>query len=158
MAQKISGGCACGAIRYECNADPVIMLNCHCRDYQRASGSAYAAVVVVPKSAIAMRGEPRYYKVVGNAGNAIERGFCPACGSQVTAKLERLPDVLALQAGSLDDPSVHRPTMDVFTSSAQPWDHLGSYESQHSKAYPRPAIVIAISTARVCRGWRADES
>jgi hypothetical protein len=45
MAQKISGGCACGAIHYECNADPVVMLNCHCRDCQRASGSAYAAVV-----------------------------------------------------------------------------------------------------------------
>ena len=68
MAQKISGGCACGAIHYECNADPVVMLNCHCRDCQRASGSAYAAVVVVPKNAVQMRGEPRYYKVVGKAG------------------------------------------------------------------------------------------
>src|ERR1700730_13605713 len=56
MAQKISGGCACGAIHYECNADPVVMLNCHCRDCQRASGSAYAAVVAVPKSAVQMRG------------------------------------------------------------------------------------------------------
>ena len=47
MAQKISGGCACGAIHYECNADAVVMLNCHCRDCQRASGSAYAAVVAI---------------------------------------------------------------------------------------------------------------
>jgi hypothetical protein len=135
MAQKISGGCACGAIRYECNADPVVMLNCHCRDCQRASGSAYAAVVVVPKNAIEMRGEPRYYKV-GNAGKAIERGFCPACGSQVTVKLERLPDVLGLQAGSLDDPSVHRPMMDVFTSSAQPWDHMNPNIQKHSQGLP----------------------
>jgi len=47
MAQKLSGGCACGAIHYECSADPLRMLNCHCRDCQQASGSAYAAIVVV---------------------------------------------------------------------------------------------------------------
>src|SRR5262249_35144416 len=58
MARKLSGGCACGAIHYECNVDPVIMLNCHCRDCQRASGSAYAAVVAVPKAAVQMRGAP----------------------------------------------------------------------------------------------------
>jgi hypothetical protein len=59
MTQKLSGGCACGAIHYDCNADPVIMFNCHCRDCQRASGSAYAAIVAVPKAAVQMRGEPR---------------------------------------------------------------------------------------------------
>jgi hypothetical protein len=42
----------------------------------------------------------------------------------VTMKLERLPDVLGLQAGSLDDPSMYRPVMEVFTSSAQLWDHM----------------------------------
>jgi hypothetical protein len=105
MTQKLSGGCACGAIHYDCNADPVIMFNCHCRDCQRASGSAYAAIVVVPKAAVQMRGEPRYHKIVGGAGKAMERGFCPTCGSHVTNKLERLPNILALQAGSLDDPS-----------------------------------------------------
>ena len=99
MAQKISGGCACGAIHYECSADPIVMLNCHCRDCQRASGSAYAPVLVVPKSAVQMRGEPRYYEVVGKAGKAIERGFCPTCGSQVAVKLERLPDFLGVGRG-----------------------------------------------------------
>src|SRR5438876_12400822 len=123
MAQKFSGGCACGAIHYECNVDPVIMLNCHCRDCQQASGSAYAAIVAVPRTAVQMRGEPRYCRNVGKAGKAVERGFCATCGSQLTMKLERLPDVLGLQAGSLDAPSVYRPIMDVFTSSAQPWDH-----------------------------------
>jgi hypothetical protein len=38
-----TGGCACGAVRYECAAEPFMALNCHCRDCQRASGSAYAS-------------------------------------------------------------------------------------------------------------------
>ena len=95
MTQRLSGRCACGAIHYECNADPVIMLNCHCKDCQQASGSAYAAILAVPKAAVQLRGEPRYHKIVGRAGKSVERGFCPICGSQVTAKLERLPDISA---------------------------------------------------------------
>jgi hypothetical protein len=136
MAQKLSGGCACGAIHYECSADPVLMLNCHCRDCQQASGSAYAAIVVLPKSAVQISGEPRYHKVVGQAGKAIERGFCPNCGSQVTVKLERLPNILGLQAGSLVDPSIYRPAMDVFTVSAQPWDHMDPTVQKHTHAPP----------------------
>src|SRR6516225_772077 len=137
MAQKLSGGCACRAIHYECSVAPGLMLNRHCRDCQQASGSAYAAIVVVPKAAVQIRGEPRYHKIVGQAGKAVERGFCPSCGSQVTVKLERLPDVLGLQAGSLDDPSTYRPMMDVFTSSAQSWDHMDPKVQKHTHGLPR---------------------
>ena len=136
MAQKLSGGCACGAVHYECSADPVMMLNCHCRDCQKASGSAYAAIAVVPKAAVQFRGEPRYYKVVGQVGKAIERGFCANCGSPVAVKLDRLPDLLGLQAGSLDDPSIYRPKMDAFTASAQPWDHMDPAVQKHAHAVP----------------------
>ena len=136
MAQKLSGRCACGAIRYECNVDPVVMFNCHCRDCQRASGSAYAAIVVVPKVAVKVWGEPCYHKIIGGSGKVIERGFCPTCGSQVTTKLERLPDIFVLQAGSLDDPSAYRPVMDVYISSAQPWDHMDPNVPKHAKGPP----------------------
>ena len=137
MPEKLSGGCACGAIRYECSVEPVLMFNCHCRDCQRASGSAYAAIVVVPKAAVQVRGDPRYHKIIGGAGKAIERGFCSTCGSHVTDKLERLPDILALQAASLDNPSTYRPVMDVFTSSAQPWDFMDPKLQKHAHSAPR---------------------
>jgi hypothetical protein len=137
MGQQLSGGCACGVIHYECNVDPVLMFNCHCRDCQQASGTAYAAIVVVPKAAVEVHGDPRYHRIIGNSGKAVERGFCPTCGSQVTLKLERFPDLLGLQAGSLDDPSIYRPAMDVFTSSAQPWDYLDPAVQKHTHE-PRP--------------------
>ncbi|MBO0718862.1 MAG: GFA family protein [Rhizobiales bacterium] len=114
----------------------MIMFNCHCRDCQQASGSAYAPFMVVPRTSVQMRGEPRYYKIVGGADKAIERGFCPTCGSQVSVKLERLPDILALHAGSLDDPSIYRPMMDAFTSSAQPWDHMNPNIQKHARGLP----------------------
>jgi len=136
MAKKISGGCICGAIQYECDADPLLMLNCHCRDCQRASGSAYAAILAAPKAAVQLRGELHYHGIVGGSGKLIQRGFCPTCGSQVTMKLELLPDVLGLQAASLDDPSIYRPAMDVFTSSAQPWDHMDPSLQKYSDGPP----------------------
>jgi hypothetical protein len=136
MAQKLSGGCACGAIHYECNADPIIMLNCHCRDCQQANGAAYAAIVVVPTGAVRMCGELRYHRMVGKAGNGVQRGFCVDCGSPVTVKLERRPDIIGLQAGSLDDPSVYRPMMDVYTSSAQHWDYMDPKIQKHPQGPP----------------------
>jgi hypothetical protein len=118
----ITGGCACGAVRYQSSADPTFFLNCHCRDCQRATGSAYAAIVVVPRSALTITGEPRYYSRIADNGHDIERGFCPQCGSPLFVKPARLPDNIAVLAASLDDPTVHRPTIDIFAASAQPWD------------------------------------
>jgi hypothetical protein len=99
-----------------------MMLNCHCRDCQRATGSAYAAFAIFAKAAVSLQGEPRYHKVVGGSGKAIERGFCPNCGNPVTVKLGVVPDVIAFHAASLDDPARYKPSMDLFTGSAHPWD------------------------------------
>jgi hypothetical protein len=136
VPQKLFGGCACGAVRYECYTDPLLMLNCHCRDCQRASGSAYAAIVTVPKPAVQIRGKLNYHKIVGQTGGATERGFCPSCGSPITITSERRPDVLGLQAASLDDPSTYEPVMDVFISSAQPWDNMDPKVQKHTHGIP----------------------
>jgi hypothetical protein len=55
----------------------------------------------------------------------------------VIDKLERLPNILALQAGSLDDPSIYRPAANVFTSSAQPWDYMDPNIQKHMHGAPR---------------------
>jgi hypothetical protein len=124
MGQHLSGGCLCGAIRYETDADPIVMVNCHCRDCQRVSGSGYAAFMIVPKPAVKVKGEPRFYKTVGDSGGSVDRGFCPTCGAPVITTLERLPDIIGLAAASLDDPSLYKPSLDIFTASAQPWHEM----------------------------------
>ena len=124
MAQELSGGCACGAIRYETNADPIVMLNCHCSDCRKASGSGYAPIIFVQKDAVKLHGEVRFYGVRGSSGKMVERGFCPNCGSPVIEKAERLPNALGIPAGSLDDPALYKPSMDLYTDSAPPWDAM----------------------------------
>lgn len=123
MEQNFSGGCACGAVRYEAGAS-VLMMNCHCRDCQRASGSGYAPFVVVPKTSFQVSGELRYYESAGGTGKPIRRGFCPTCGSPIVIEVDAVPGIVALLAGGLDAPGNHAPTMDIFTASAQPWDQM----------------------------------
>ena len=124
MAARFRGGCACGSVTYTAHSDPIIMLNCHCRDCQRATGSAYAPFVVVPKGAVHIEGEVTFYGQKGDNGYLTERGFCSGCGSPIVVKLARLPDILGIMAASLDDPTMYAPSTDIFAGSAQPWDHM----------------------------------
>jgi hypothetical protein len=114
----------CGAVRYECTGDPVFMGNCHCRDCQRAGGGAYNPAIGVPRSAVKITGTVKYYESKADSGSPAKRAFCPNCGSRLFSEPSFAPDLIVLTAGSLDDPSIFKPMMDIYTSSAQPWDHM----------------------------------
>jgi hypothetical protein len=114
-----TGGCACGAIRYTCSAAPVAMINCHCRDCQRSTGGAFASAALVRADTLTLTGEPRMHALTAASGNEISRAFCGTCGSPVFSKLAR--NLIGVKAGSLDDATWFRPTIDVWTRSAQPW-------------------------------------
>ena len=96
---KYSGRCACGSVSYECDAEPARMINCHCRDCQRASGSAFAALLAFPKDRVKLSGARTYHAVTSERGTVLERGFCPRCGSPMTIKPSARPDALYVQAG-----------------------------------------------------------
>lgn len=124
MSRKLTGGCRCGALRYECAAEPVVSLICHCRDCQRASGAGAVPLIAVPKDALKMTGEARYFETVSDSGHRVHRGFCPTCGSRVCAATELAPDLITVLAGSLDDPSMFAPGMHVYTERAHAWDRI----------------------------------
>ncbi len=100
MATRLTGGCICGTVRYECAADPIAAGNCHCRDCQRASGSAYAAALLVPVSALNITGEVKYYDVTGDSGAIVSRGFCPTCGARLFGKPAAGAGIISIMAGS----------------------------------------------------------
>jgi hypothetical protein len=126
MRRTFIGGCLCGAVRYECTAEPIAMLKCHCHDCQRAAGGPYAAAILLPAKAFNLtKGKLRYQLQPRAKGDQHKRGFCAECGSRVTGEeSDRSSDMIGIVAGSLDDPSLFEPTMDIFTEDAQPWDPL----------------------------------
>src|SRR5262245_25630070 len=122
MAIVLSGGCACGDIRYECTEPPIVELLCHCRDCQRASGAASAAMMFVAGDRFAfVSGEPAYHEVTGGSGRQVRRCFCRRCGSPVSAYWPEDRSLQLIQVGSLDDPSAFKPDHELWMSRAHPW-------------------------------------
>src|SRR5258706_886604 len=87
ITTPFSGGCACGAIRYESTAEPVLMLHCHCRDCQRSSGGPFSSFVIVPTEAFKLSPSSlRFHYSPSHAGGKRHRGFSPEFGSPILSK------------------------------------------------------------------------
>jgi len=119
----MSGGCLCGAVRYETRAEPAWTVICYCRDCQRASGSGYVPVIGVRRADLAITGETRSFEVSSASGGPATRHFCPRCGSLIFGGVEGPADeTMSVYAGTLDDPSTFAPRIAIFTRSRMPWD------------------------------------
>jgi hypothetical protein len=126
MKTPFTGGCQCGAVRYECTAQPaqIQMFKCHCRDCQHLTGGGYTPVVFVPADTFRVtRGTIQHHHTPGNDGPH-RRGFCAACGSRLTGGEGPGSTGIGMTAASLDDPSWFRPQMEFWVADAQPWDPL----------------------------------
>ena len=122
MDVPFTGGCACGAIRYTCSDAPRYMGNCHCRDCQQATGSAYLPCLLVKESDFTLEcGEPSWFERPSDQGNPMHRAFCSECGSPLFLLNGANTTVRALYAGSLDDAGGYRPSREIYVASAQPW-------------------------------------
>lgn len=116
-----SGGCHCGAVRYRSAAEPVASGNCHCTDCARLSGAVSHSVFLVPRGAVTITGEVTWYESAGDSGGKVQRGFCPRCGTRLFATADKMPELMTISALSLDDTSVYRPQVNIFTRSAVAW-------------------------------------
>jgi len=124
MNPKYTGQCLCGKISYSINIDPVFTGNCHCKDCQRSSGSAYIPAMIFPEKNVAVSGEAKYYESHADSGDIHSRGFCANCGSQLFAKFSNMSGMLGIKAGTLNDSSNFVPMLDFHVSSAVPWDYM----------------------------------
>ena len=122
-AVRLTGGCGCGAVRFEVTAPPVSAQYCHCTRCQRRTGTgSSASAQVEPGSFQIVQGEERMraWKPDGGA----EKWFCGDCGS---ALFSRDPDdatKVAVRLGSFDgDPGI-RPTVRQFVAYAAAWEPL----------------------------------
>lgn len=119
-----SGGCLCGAVRYEVGAAPQAVYLCHCRACQYTSGGEPSTVVAVPRAAFHCTGELRQHRTVADSGFVSTRSFCPVCGTHVFGEPGAVPDIVMLKAGSMDDAGALRPQAAIWVARAQPWAHM----------------------------------
>ena len=128
-----TGGCSCGAIRYEVDAAPLATVACHCTQCQVQSGSAFSISMMLPASGLRIvQGTPSECLLRADSGAAKHAMFCGRCGTRLYNRNEAMPSTVNLKPGTLDDTSVVAPQMHVWTASRQPWvsipDELPSFE------------------------------
>src|ERR1700759_5075732 len=105
MNAPFSGGCACGAIRYECARAPLAMLNCHCLDCQRSSGAPFASGLIVQTADLKITGAPKTHSIRAGSGSLATRSFCSDCGTPLFTQGEVAPQVMSIRFPTLDNPS-----------------------------------------------------
>ena len=83
---KYMGGCACGAVRFSTDAEPLMAGHCQCRHCQQLSGAGHSSFAAFPEGAIELKGNVRYWDYIADSGNTASRGHCIICGSMVAGK------------------------------------------------------------------------
>jgi hypothetical protein len=116
-AEKVTGGCLCGAVRYESSEPPYNVGYCHCRMCQKALGNLFCAYAFFLTDKIRFTtGQPKFYQ----SSDIAERGFCPNCGTPLMFRYFG-SDHYTIHVGSLDHPEEVRPNEHSGIESQVPW-------------------------------------
>jgi hypothetical protein len=118
----VTGGCLCGAVRYEYEGVVGAAAYCHCADCRRVSGSAFGVSVSVEADKLTfLSGTLGHFTTIADSGSQVTRYFCTGCGSPIYTLPPHRPGIVFIKAGSLDDPSLVTPNRQAWVSSAVPW-------------------------------------
>ncbi|HEY1478436.1 MAG TPA: GFA family protein [Gaiellales bacterium] len=123
MDTPLTGGCGCGAVRYEVTEPLASALYCHCTRCQRRSGTAASANARTAPGAFRItQGADRVRRWVPESGAA--KAFCADCGSALYSENATRPDVFAVRLGSFDsDPGI-RPQFRQFVAYAAAFEDI----------------------------------
>jgi hypothetical protein len=119
----LEGHCLCGEVTYTVDGDPVFIAVCHCTNCQRQTGTASSLIVGVPAERLEIRGDSlRMFATTGDDhGTNTNRHFCSGCGSPIVTRIDAMPAVAFIKAGTLNDTSWLQPKLEIWCRSAQSW-------------------------------------
>lgn len=129
----VEGGCYCGAVRYKANGDPLMKVQCHCRECQYASGGNPNVVMGMPEASFSYtKGSAKGFQR-SDLDKPVTREFCQDCGTQLVTRTPNLPGAVLIKVGTLDDPSVFgMPQVAIYTVDQQSFhsipDGVASFE------------------------------
>ena len=119
----LTGGCLCGAVRFEVTEPLVSSGYCHCTRCQRRTGTAASpGARIAPGSLRVLSGEEHIKAYEPDEGFA--KMFCSSCGGALWSQSQEDPDVISIRLGAFDaDPGI-RPTYRQFVAYAAPWEAI----------------------------------
>jgi hypothetical protein len=122
---KVEGGCYCGAVRFAAEGDPLLKVQCHCRECQYISGGNPNVTMGMPEAGFAYtQGWPKAFRRTDLESPAT-REFCGECGTHLLSRAPGVPGAVLLKVGTFDDPSLFgSPQMAIFTIDKQSFHHV----------------------------------
>jgi len=129
---EICGGCLCGGVRYESDAEPAMVAVCHCAACQKNTGSAFSLNIGLPEKSVTFHGDTlaTFEDNAGASGKPFYRKFCARCGSPISGQGEAYAGIIFIKAGTLDDASWVQPNAHIWCSEKQPWVTIEDAVSQ----------------------------
>ncbi len=118
---RYTGGCLCGALRWEATGEPTSSGHCYCGDCRKASGSGFIPFMGFPSSVLTISGKTLQHRLPVASGRIALRNSCAVCGGLVFGGQVGESDSFTIYAGSLDEPSLFHPTIAIFTRNRPNW-------------------------------------
>ncbi|WP_371933272.1 GFA family protein [Ruegeria discodermiae] len=129
--------CQCGALTLEASADADICIACNCSACQKRTGSAFATVAYIPKSAVSINGEQMSWSRKAESGRDVENYFCPHCGTTVYWTLDFRPEHVGVLIGAFDSPRPD-PSRVVWAKEKRPWVSFPAEFESFPEGSPTP--------------------
>jgi hypothetical protein len=127
-----SGGCLCGAVRFELRSDPFDCGWCHCRTCQLFGGAPAMPFASVPRGDFDwVRGEEKVRSF--RSSNFGRRTFCGRCGTPLTVEVDHQPETIDFPVVTLDEPESVPPGFHIFWGSRVEWFDPGDDLPRHDK-------------------------
>ena len=120
-AKRFTGGCLCGAVRYEARGEPLYTGHCYCTDCQKASGSGFVPFMGFAAEQVSFSGGTQLCITPTGRGGDSVRDRCALCGSLVFGGIVGQDVEHTIYAGTLDDPSLFTPQIAIFAKNRPPW-------------------------------------
>jgi hypothetical protein len=131
MAAPHKGGCLCGAIRYTIDAPITELRACHCTNCQKSSGASGSVNATIQSATFKLdKGSPKRFAGKADSGRTLYRFFCGDCGSPIYSQRETAPEMMNIRAGTLDDSSGLKVSLNIWTKSARSWGHIDPASKQ----------------------------
>ncbi len=118
MPPPYTGGCRCGAVRYEFKSEPLTFDTCHCTDCRITSASAFGISVWAKAEDFTLTGQPHSSQLIGESGRTKTSLFCADCATRVCSQPAPGNPVVVIRGGTLDEPNDFPPIAHTWTKSA----------------------------------------
>jgi hypothetical protein len=119
--ERYTGGCLCGALRWEARGAPLFAGLCFCCDCRKASGAGFVPYMGFAAQSVTFSGPTRTFACKSARGGDAVRNSCPVCASLMFGGVVGESEYFTIYAGGLDDPALFKPTAAIFTRGRPAW-------------------------------------